>query len=106
MSQFLISIIPVSLGIWAIHILFQEDHLLEKAGDWIENKVGEKWSKPLVHCPICMSSFWGIIGFFAIRFFFNVDLPLKQIVPFVFCLCGLNTIISKLTTKERIIIDE
>lgn len=106
MITFLISILPVSLGIWAIHILFQENHLFEKPGDWIEEKLGEKWSKPVVHCPICMSSVWGIIGFFAIRYFFGVDLPLKQLIPFVFCLCGLNTIISKLTNKERVIVEE
>ena len=106
MIQFLLSLLPVSLGIWCIHILFQKDMIFEKAGNWIEKKLGEYWSKPVVSCPICMSSVWGLIGFFAIRYFFNVDLPYKQIVPFVFCLCGLNTLLSKLTTKERIIVDE
>lgn len=106
MTPFLLSLIPVSLGIWAIHILFQEDHLLEKQGVWLKLKLGEKWSKPVAHCPICMSSVWGLIGFFAIRYFFNVDLPYKQVIPFIMCLCGLNTIISKMVSKERIIIDE
>lgn len=103
---FLLSLIPVSLGIWAMHILFQEDHLLEKQGIWITNKVGEHWAKPLTNCPICMSSLWGLIGFFAIRYFFDMHLPYKQIAPFVFCLVGLNTLLSKLVSKERIIIDE
>lgn len=102
MIEFLISLLPVSLGIWAIHILFQPEHLLEKAGEWLDEKLG-KWSKPIAMCPICMSSVWGSIGFFAIRYFFGVDLPIKQIIPFVFCLCGLNTIISKLVSKHRII---
>jgi len=106
MTTFLLSLLPVSLGIWAIHIIFQKDQIFEKQGKWITEKLGEYWSKPLINCSICMSSVWGLIGFFAIRFFFNVDLPYKQIVPFVFCLCGLNTIISKLVSKERIIIDE
>jgi hypothetical protein len=106
MITFLLSLLPVSLGIWCIHILFQEGHLFEKQGELITDKLGEKWSKPLINCPICQSSLWGVIGFFAIRYFFGVDLPLKQIIPFVFCLCGLNTIISKLTNKERIIVDE
>jgi hypothetical protein len=105
MIDFLISLIPVCLGIWAIHILFQQDHLFEKQGDWLELKLG-KWSKPLVHCPICQSSVWGIIGFFAIRWIFGVDLPFKQLIPFVFCLCGLNTLLSKLTTKDRRIIED
>lgn len=102
MIHFLISLIPVCLGIWAIHILFQEGHLFEKQGDWLELKLG-KWSKPLVHCPICQSSFWGLIGFFSIRYFFGVDLPFRQLIPFVLCLCGLNTIISKVVSKHRII---
>jgi hypothetical protein len=106
MIEFLLSLIPVCLGIWAIHILFQDDHLLEGPGVIITAYVGEKWVKPLFDCPICMSSVWGVIGFFSIRYFFNVDLPMRQIVPFVFCLCGLNTIISKLTSKERVILDE
>jgi hypothetical protein len=106
MVIFLISLIPVCLSIWCVHILFQEDHLLEKPGDWIRGKVGEYWSKPLFDCSICMSSVYGLIGFFAIRFFFNVDLPYKQLIPFIFSLCGMNVLLSKLTSKERIIIDE
>ena len=105
MIDFIVALMPVALGIWGIHMLFQNEMILEKQGDWIEEKFG-KWSKPLVHCPPCMSSVWGLIGFFAIRYFFNVDLPFKQLIPFIFCLCGLNTIISKLVNKERIIVDE
>lgn len=105
MTTFLLSLLPVCLGIWAIHILFQKDHLLEKQGEWLENKLG-KWSKPIAMCPICQSSLWGLIGFFTIRYFFNVDLPIKQLIPFIFNLAGLNTIISKLVNKERIIVDE
>jgi hypothetical protein len=100
------ALIYVALGIWGVHMLFQKEMVLEKQGDWIEEKFGKKWSKPIVHCPPCMSSVWGLVGFFAIRYFFNIDLPLKQLIPFIFCLCGLNTIISKLVNKERIIVDE
>lgn len=106
MTTFLISLIPVCLGIWAIHTLFQEGHLFEKAGDWMESHWPEKVNKPLWMCPICQSSIWGLIGFFAIRYFFGVDLPLKQLIPFIFCLCGMNTLLSKLTTKERVIVEE
>lgn len=105
MIEFLLSLIPTCLLIWAVHILFQEGHLLEKQGEWITNKVGEKWAKPLANCPICMSSFWGLIGFFSLQLF-GVYLPIKLLIPYVFCLCGLNTIISKLVNKERIIVDE
>lgn len=103
---FLFSLMVVSLGIWGIHILFQQEHLLEKEGDWIRKKLGKKWSKPIVHCPICMSSVWGVLGFFNVEWYFDFDLSLKQLPPFVMCLCGLNTILHKLTSKERIILDE
>lgn len=100
------SLIPVGLTIWCIHILFQEGHLLYKQGKLITATLGEYWSKPLINCPICMSSFWGTIGFFALDYVFGVHLPWRQFIPFIFSLCGLNTIISKLTSKERIIVDE
>jgi hypothetical protein len=106
MVEFLISLIPVCLGIWTIHILFQEGHLLENAGTWMDVNFPVKINKPLWACTICMSSVHGLIGFFAIRFFFGVDLPLKQLIPFIFCLCGLNVIISKLVNKERVIVEE
>jgi hypothetical protein len=103
MIQFLLSLLPVSLGIWAIHILFQEDQLLEKAGDWMDEHWPEKINKPLWACPICMSSVWGLIGFFALDYFFNVHHGIKLLIPFILCLCGLNTIILNLTSKKRII---
>lgn len=106
MTTFLLSLLPVSFGIWAIYILFQEDHLMKTPGKWITKKLGEYWSKPIINCPVCMSSFWGTIGFFSIRYFFGVDLPLRQYFPFLMCLCGLNLLLSKLTTKERVIVDE
>jgi hypothetical protein len=103
MTTFLLSLLPVCLGIWCVHILFQENHLLEKAGDWITEKLGKYWSKPLINCPICMSSLYGLIGFFAIDFFFGVHHDIKLLIPFIFCLCGLNTILSKLTSHDRIL---
>lgn len=103
MTTFLLSLLPVSLGIWCIHILFQEGHLLEKVGDWMDEHWPEKVNKPLWACPICMSSVWGFIGFFALDFLFGVHHDIKLLIPFIFCLCGLNTIILKLTSHDRIL---
>jgi hypothetical protein len=103
MITFLLSLLPVSLGIWAVHILFQEGHLLEKAGDWMDDNWPEKVNKPLWACPICQSSVYGLIGFFALDFLFGVHHHVKLLVPFIFCLCGLNVIILNLTSKKRII---
>lgn len=99
-TTFLISLIPASLFIYCVHILFQEGHLLEKYGNAITKELGDKWSKPLINCPICMSSFWGVFCFAAISYFFGIQLPLRLIIPYVMCLCGLNTIINKLISKD------
>lgn len=107
MTIFLLSIIPASLFIYGFNILFQEGHLLEKQGEWITNKVGERWAKPLINCPICMSSIFGTLIFFlGLPISFDIHMPLKMWIPFVFCLCGFNTIVNKLTSKERVIIEE
>lgn len=106
MTAFLLSLIPVSLSIWAIHILFQEGMLLGKQGKWMLLNWPKHITKPLFDCPVCQSSVWGLIGFFAIRYFFNVDLPIKQLIPFIFNLAGLNTLLSKLVNNERVIVDE
>ena len=107
MISFLISIVPTSLFIYAVHILFQEKHLFEDAGEWLTNKLGQKWSKPLINCPVCMSSLWGTLAFFVgLPVVFGVAYAFKFWIPYVFCLCGLNTIINKLTSKERIIVEE
>lgn len=106
MIQFIISLLPASLFIYGVNILFQEGHLLEKLGEWMRSKWPNWITKPLYDCSICMASLWGSIAFVAIGYFFGVHLPLKQFIPYIFCLCGLNTIINKLISKERIIIDE
>jgi hypothetical protein len=103
MTTFLLSLLPVSLGIWCLHILFQEGHLLEKAGDWMDEHWHEKINKPLWACPICMSSIWGVIGFCALDFLFGVHHDIKLLIPFIFCLCGFNTLLLKLTSKDRIL---
>ncbi len=100
MTTFILSLIPASLFIYAVHILFQEDHLLEKWGDLITEKLGDKWSKPVINCPICMSSIWGLLCFAEISYVFGVHLPIRQLIPYIMCLCGLNYIINKLISKD------
>lgn len=107
MIQFLISLIPTSLFIYGFHIIFQDGHVFEKQGEWITNKIGEKWSKPLINCSICMASFWGTWGYFVgLPNLFGTEIYLKLWIPYVFCIAGLNLIINKLTSKERVITEE
>lgn len=105
MIEFLLSLLPVSLGIWCIHILFQEDQIFEKAGEWMDDHWSIWINKPLWGCPICMSSLWGTIGFIVLPFFFNVELPGRQFLPFIFCQCGLNVLLNGISTRNRILKD-
>ena len=107
MTTFLLSLIPASLFIYGVNILFQEDHLLEKQGEWMRNRWPEYVTKPLFDCAICQSSVWGTLWFFlGLTIGFEIVMPIKLWIPYVFSLCGMNTIINKLTSKERVILDE
>lgn len=107
MTTFLLSIIPASLFIYGVNILFQEGHLLEKQGKWMRNKFPDWITKPLFDCAICQSSFWGILSFvFGLPNLFDIHFRWFIVIPYVFCLAGFNTIVNKLTSKERVIIDE
>lgn len=107
MIQFLTSLLPASLFIYGLNIIFQDGHVFEKQGEWMRNKWPEYVTKPLFDCAICQSSVWGTFWFFiGLQLGFDVHLHIKLWIPYVFCLAGLNTIINKLTSKERVILDE
>lgn len=118
MTTFLLSLLPASLWIYAIHILFQKGHLFEKQGKWMKEEwpnkfpvkyreIVKKINKPLFSCEICMASTWGTLWFFVLlSLFFSIDLHIKLWVPYVFLLCGMNTIFNKLISHERIIVDD
>lgn len=106
MTTFLLSLLPASLWIYAVNILFQDGHLLEKQGKWMREKWPKYINKPAFDCAICMASVHGTIWFFIVLpYFYSVELHIKFWPLFVFCLCGLNTVINKLISKERIIVD-
>jgi hypothetical protein len=101
MTTFLTSLLPASLFIFAVHILFQEGHLFEGAGKKITQALGERWSSPLINCPICMASVWGSLWFFlGLWFTFEVTFHVKLWIPYIMCLCGLNYLLNKLISKE------
>jgi len=90
-----------SLWIWGFHCLFSEGMSLNIVGDWLEHNYSEWITKPLFGCAPCMSSVHGTIGYFI---FVNQGFATWPI--YCVCLCGLNFIIVKLTSKERVIIEE
>jgi len=90
-----------ALFIWGWHVLFNEGMILGKLGEWMTEKLPEWLHKPLFSCPACQSSIYGTIGFFM---FVREELYIWPI--YCVCLCGLNYLLAKLTSKERIIINE
>lgn len=101
------SITISALWIWGVNCLFSKDHLLEKQGNWMRDYLPEWIYKPAVGCAACMSSIHGIIWFWiGLPICFNVHLPIIALIPFLMSLCGFNFVIIKLTTKERVIVDE
>lgn len=89
------------LWIQGVNCLFSEGHLFGKVGDWLHEHVSEYLYKPTIGCPMCMSSIHGTLWYLLL---INRDWFLWP--AFCVCLCGLNFVISKLSSKERIIIDE
>ena len=50
------------------------------------------YMKPIYGCTRCMASVWGTASFLA--FGLNMGLSLPLLIPFVFCLSGLNYLIQ------------
>lgn len=105
--QLLLLILATALQITAIHVLFWEGMLLHKLAQWlsaprtVDSKyVGSiiqvhrpraaQWiTKPLFECLTCMSSFWGLLYWFA-----NGNALSMQLIPYLLTLCGINAIID------------
>lgn len=82
-------------------MLFNEGMILGKPGEWMKLRLPEWLHKPLFSCPACMSSIYGTIGYFV-----GVRGDVFLWPVYCICLCGLNYLLAKLTSKELIIIDE
>lgn len=100
MNEQFINLILASLWIHGFHCLFAKGFLLGKVGDYLEERYSEYTTKPLFGCTMCMASVHGTLWHFA-----HYGSVYTWVV-FCLCLCGLNYIISKLTSKERIILDD
>lgn len=106
MTDFLLYILIVSAWIWGFNVLFEENNIFEKAGDWMDENLPIWINKPTWQCPVCMASAHGLLWFFiGLPLCFHDALPIRQLIPFLICLCGVNYILVKLTSKERKIIE-
>lgn len=76
----------LSLITIAICCTMWEDMIFEKAGDWIESKVGEFLAKPMGKCYVCATFWMGGIAAFILGW------PVWYAVPAM----GLSAVISLL----------
>jgi len=86
-----------SLMIFGVNALFTEGMIFAKLRNKMLLKIKENYLKPLFLCPPCMSSVWGLIGWFV---FYNGSIIL---LPF-YCLslCGLVILILNYMPNESI----
>ena len=83
-----------SLWCFGVYAVFDNNHLLGHAGNWIEKHTSENFIRPLFGCPPCMASAHGtIIGLCLFGFSLTI-------IPYVVMLCGLNFIIKNLIFKD------
>lgn len=64
--------------------------------------IGDKWSKPIITCPTCMSSFHSTYFYFGYYFLMSgiTEMNFILYVPYVFTLAGLNTLVTSLIDKD------
>lgn len=70
--------------------------IFEKPGKWIEDRLGEYWSKPVIGCPICMTPWWGSL-IYAVCHFAGIrgfeDWRFVTVVVTLFAAAGINVIV-------------
>jgi hypothetical protein len=94
MTDFILSLLLMSLVTWGIYCLFSDGYVLGGVGKFLIDNLGLWFCKPLFACPPCMSSVHGaIFGLFAFGFSWTV-------IAFIICLCGLNFILKSILFPE------
>ena len=53
----------------------------------------DKWLKPVILCPVCMSSVWGTIFYFTFSFFYGGGV--LGWIPSVFAIAGAVTVLNR-----------
>lgn len=91
---FIANIALCSWWIFGVRTLFSGGHILEKADNWVYDRVPEYIYKPTIGCVMCMASLHGATWF---MLFLYPTYELYMVIPFCLCLCGLNSITDNLT---------
>jgi len=104
--EFLTNIILTSLLCLGVYKAFDEGMVFGGVAKWIRgpitsnilsNKERKLWmyfTKPLFDCPPCMASFWGLFAFHAFYGLFD-----WSVIPFIFCVSGLNWLLSSIAER-------
>lgn len=95
MTQFLQHLFIASLWIYGIRTLFSHDHLLYGGYVWAEKNLPQWIIKPTIGCVMCQASLHGGVWFFL---FLHPCYEWYFFVIFCVCLCGLNSILDRLTS--------
>ena len=109
MSFLILHLIGNSLFIFGLAVLFKPGmifwDLVRRNYDWkdvYEDYVfeGPSWHKPIYQCTTCMSSLWGGLGYIHYCIHESIDLiqGFIHLPLYVLVLCGLNYLISKITS--------
>lgn len=95
MSSFFEYVLINCFAITLIWVLFQDDMLFCKSGQWMESNLSKYIHKPLFSCLICMSSVWGTL-FFISEYGFDFRLYMYHELS----VGGLMTIISVIINRS------
>jgi len=85
--NFLFHVVLTSLWCLGFYIAFDSGMIL----GWLRPEKKYWLTKPLYDCPPCMGSLHGFVAFFLL--FGTMDF---RVVPFIFCVSGLNWLLSSI----------
>lgn len=104
-TVYLLKFVLSSFLIIGVHVLFSEGYIFGTIGDKIRNLSAKRSSvefpegwihKPLIGCPPCMASFWGIFCFW----FYGIPIFVWQLPFYIITLSGITYILYNIIYHE------
>lgn len=95
--EFLLFVLCQSIVILGISNSAEKGYILEKPAELVREKLGPFWSKPIIGCVRCMSSFWGSMTYWPMVIW-KYDLHLWQLFIWpanIFALVFMNWFLYK-----------
>lgn len=86
--DFIKNIILNSLFIWGVYSTFQEGMIFNKIGKWLQT-LPKDIRKPLGTCPVCMSSIYGVPGYFILMDNYTIF----GLISYITMIAGLNYVL-------------